>query len=450
MKVKSVGSRLSCSIILSTAMIFAGCGGGGSSNSTFDNMTSNTNGSSNSFAVKDGTYRAAVSNSPYANVLSGCIKDGDTSSPCTLSRLPFIGQNNTIPNKADILAQTLVSHAWMAERFSQLLDQMPADMFLLFRGVTGVVIGADIRPSYYTGNTAAIYLDPADLWITASERATISKEEDYRSGFGNSLKFVNLWRYVKGGDYAWNYYSLNSTVASRSLNDIIGPMASLLFHELAHANDFMPPSEFSRVNGAYTPWQQVQALGIGIGGASTYLTNTYPLNSQIMKDLAQVLYFGVTANEVQKGMSAGDVGAHFAGDGANANYGFGTQYEDAAMLFEETMMKFHYNIDREEAFTDAPTSASPACSEYVVRWGQRNRIGSSVVKTRAQIVVARLLNKGDVSNYFSGLPAPRAMINGLNWCSNLTSMGASPNGVQLQKPEETPIRDSDIRLPKYL
>lgn len=445
------------SVLFGLAASLSGCGGdgsGGGGRSMFDASSSADGASSSTGSITtDGTYQPALSGSPYSSVLVGCVKNSDTNNPCTLGTLPFIGQNHPLPTKADILAQTVVSHPWMAQRFSDLLDAMPNDIFLLFRGVTAVVIAHDIRPSYYTGNTGAIYLDPADLWITASERATIDKAEDFRSNFGSSLQFLELWRYVKNGDYAWDYYGLNSTVASRPFSDSLGAMMWLLFHELAHANDFMPPSALTSVNTSFTPWQQVSSLGAG--SASNYLTAALPLNSQMLKDLGQVLYHGVAATPAQKQLRAGDVGAYFAADGANSNYSYSTQYEDTAELFEEVMMKYHYNADREEAFSDQPVNVSPKCADYIIRWGQRNRIASPSVKARAQLIVGRILGKNDISIYFNNLPAPRDMIAGVDWCTNLTTMGSAPLGSVQQKMQNAdlvnrPIRETDFHHPAVI
>ncbi|GGY77211.1 hypothetical protein GCM10011613_22160 [Cellvibrio zantedeschiae] len=422
-------------------VLLAACGGGGgsdgSSSGPFGSNISVNNTGNN---VPDGTFRPAVANSPYSSQIVNCVKivNDNPVNECKLSTLPFIGQKTSSPTKADILAQTVVSHPWMATRFEQLLDQMPKDIFLLFRGVTAVVIGADIRPSHYRSDSGAIYLDPADLWLNASERATISKVEDFRSGFSNGLAFRSLWRYVQGNKYAYEYYDLDGPISSRTIGDIVRPMAALLFHELAHANDFMPPAYVAQVNPQVTPLSAIEALGNA--RISTGLTAQSPLNSEMQFSLARVMYRGVTATDAQKRLSAEQVGLDFAIDGASDSYNYSSQYEDAAMLFEEVMMKYHYNVDRELAFTDAPPATGASCANYVVRWGVRNRIGEPLVKSRAQIVVNKLLGVNDTAVYFAALPAPRSMRLGVDWCNNLTA--ASREGsMQKMSFEPMPARD---------
>ena len=315
---------------------------------------------------------------------------------------------------------------------------MPQDIFLLFRGVTAVVIGADIRPSHYRSDTGAIYLDPADLWLNASERDTISKVADYRSGFSNGLAFRSLWRYVQGKANAYAYFPLDGPISSRSINDIVRPMAELLFHELAHANDFMPPAYVAQVNAQLTPAAAIDSTASQ--RISSGLTAQIPLNSQMQYGLAQVMFLGVKATDVQKQLLPEQVGLDFSVDGASDSYNYSSQYEDTAMLFEEVMMKYHYNVDRELAFTDAPPATGATCASYVVRWGVRNRIGNPLVKSRAQIIVQKILGASDTSAYFAALPEPRSMLTGVDWCTNLTSMSRE-GGMQKMSFEPLPERD---------
>ena len=94
------------------------------------------------------------------------------------------------PDIEDILNRTLVSHQWM-KRFEQYLRDsvVGQDMLNLLRGVTAVVISAEVRPSFYWAVTGAIYLD-ADNWLTPVERDTLNEAPDYRAGFGAELQLL--------------------------------------------------------------------------------------------------------------------------------------------------------------------------------------------------------------------------------------------------------------------
>src|SRR5690606_19493220 len=366
----------------------------------------------------DGAFRPALGSSEYQDVLVNCINTEQASNACRLSRLPFIGQQTASPTKADIMDRVIVSHPWMTTRFSQLLDEMPDDIDLLFRGVTGIAIGADIRPSYYWAATGAIYLDPADLWLTSSERNSVSKSPDYRADFARELAFSSLWRYVQGNDYAWDYYPLDGQISSRPISAVVKPMAALLFHELAHANDFIPPARMAQVNDQNTPLDQ--AIAFEEDNVSSDLEARSQLNSQMWKNLAEVMFDGEKATTAQKQLSAETVGLEFEIDGASDDYAYASLFEDTAMMFEEVMMKHHFGVDRELAFTDAPFTEDAPCSAYVVRWGYRNWIGNPTVRSRAEIVVQQLLDSNNVSVYFANIPAPTAMTKGMDWCANLS------------------------------
>lgn len=366
-----------------------------------------------------------VSDGPYAEVLKAC-STADMASLCTLDTLPLIGRDSSAPTIPDVMSRVLVSHPWMAVRFEEVLNQLPPDLLTLFKGVTAIVIDSDIRPSFYSGGTAAIYLDPASLWLTNEEKADISRVVDYRSDFGAELQFIDLWRYVKDNDYAYASFSLNGT-ETRQLSDITYPLARLLFHELAHANDLLPPGSQPALDPQMTPYQAIQSLAnVTI---AERLHSDSPLSSALWLSLAQVLYRGVPSTPEQNGYSADFVGAFFASDVANETYSYSSRHEDVAMLFEEAMMKYHFDIDRDIAFTDLPLTIPPSCDDYLVQWGVRNRLGDLNVKPRAEFVAAELLPGVDFATFFAEFPVPTSMAINQGWCSNLTLGVVTPQGL---------------------
>ena len=396
--------RPSCFLGLVLLLALGGCGGGGGTT---------TNGGSPPDLADVAVYAA---DSPYALVLKECATATAEADLCTLATLPLIGAAAPDPTVADVMDRVLVSHPWMGERFAQVLEQLPPDLLILFKGVTAVVIDADIRPSYYDAGNAALYLDPADLWLTNEEKATISQAPDYRNDFGAQLQFVPLTRYVLGDSYAYSYYPLDGT-ATRQLSDILYPMARLLYHELAHANDYLPPALQPGLDPQLTPYRA--ELSVAADSVAAHLYAVSPLTSGFWKDLGRVLYAGVPPSTEQLGYSAAQVGSEFAADVAGDPYGYSTAHEDVAMLFEATMMKYHFGIDRDTAFTDRPATATPACDDYLVQWGVRRRIGDPAVKPRAAQVAAELLPGSDLGAFFAALPAPTPLVDGQGWCANL-------------------------------
>jgi hypothetical protein len=410
--------RIICLVAL--LALCAGCNGGGGSGGT-PNSVSNVGlrPTASQLAVADAT-------SPYRNVLVDCILAETAAQSCSLTVLPLIGQEHVAPSIDDILARTVISHAWMGARFREVLELMPGELLTLMRSVTAIVIASDIRPSNYSFGTGAIYIDPAYLWLDNTEKATISKDDDYRANFGDSLPLVSLWRYVNGDDYAWSFHDLNG-METRTLNDIDRRFAALMFHELAHANDVFPSSQLVFLDATTSVW--TASASMRDRRISDLLTSQLPLNSRLLFDLTEVLYTGRQPTNAQLELTADLVGTEFENDGANYDYAYTTPSEDLAMLFEEIMMHHHYAIDRQIAYTDAPLNDGRFCSDYIVRWGFRNRIGDPLVRSRAEFGLRLLLDMPDVSAYFSALPSPKPIPGGANWCD------IEPAAMALRSPD---------------
>lgn len=383
--------------------------------------------------------------SSYAAVLAECAfvyeRGGanDVSSACDMERLPLLGQETQQINTESVLSRTLVSHAWMALRFEQLLEQLPADLVQLFQGVTAVVIGADIRPSYYWSATGAIYLDPARLWLLESEKNTISQAPDFRSEFDRELNFTALSRYVKNDAYAWRSYSLGGPETERPLSAIVYPMSALLFHELAHANDFIPPAKLNQIDRSQTVLEA--AVELERDNISAQLWSAYPLNSELLFGLADVMYRGETASAHQKALSPEEVGLAFEADSANDSYAYTSSAEDTAMLFEEVMMRYHFDIERDIAFTDRPTDESQAsCNDYVVRWGRRGWGGDPEVSARIELILPLFLDHNQFDVYLDALDQPNSLTPGLGWCANLSPALANFGEVGISRTRDAPAQ----------
>ena len=358
--------------------------------------------------------------SPYADVLKECVSAEVESQSCLLSDLPFIGQEFDSPTTDDIMNRVFVSHDWMGANFQTMLDYLPADIKILLKGVTAIVIDADIIPSYYSTLTGAIYLDPDYLWFSSGQKMDIPQKSDYRADFGNDLQFLTLARYTINNTYA----SSGFNYPPRTMSTIRYPLASLLYHELAHAGDFVPPSRLPLLSPDQRVADVINTHYYNNQMVSHSLYSSHPLDSVMLKGLAQVMYQGVTATAIQRTYSAATVGGEFEKEGANDFYNYSNIYEDTAMLFQETMLKYHYNVDRDVAFTVIPANEL-YCNYYIVKWGVRGRIGDPLVKDRAGHVAGLLLPHTDFTPFFSNLSSPITMTINNSWCDNLDLGGAS-------------------------
>jgi hypothetical protein len=357
--------------------------------------------------------------SPYADVLAKCVYDNaiDFRKTCRLNELPLIAQDTTNPNIDDIMNRVLVSHQWMGQRFKAFLQNNDnhGDFKKLLRATTAIVISYDVRPSYYWAVTGAIHLDPNDLWLTPDERDTINQAPDFRASFGNSLNFVMPWRYVKNNSYASFFYPEDVRV-SRDAADGVYELAALMYHELAHANDFFPQSVWASLNRNDRILDTVDQQQKSGGIQSDKLATALPLNGAEMYRLAQVRYQGETATATEQNYSPDDVAGFFSTEHSPHFYNYSSLREDYAMLFDELMMKVRFNVDRDIAITNQPQAAE----EYIVAWGQRGRIGENNIKPRVDYVTRRILPEfTTVSEAINNLVTPITMQIGKTWAANL-------------------------------
>lgn len=374
--------------------------------------------------------RAFNTSGAYASVIADCVKADAQKEYCSLSKLPLLGQETESPTVNDIMNRLVISHDWMADNFEEILYSLPEEFLPLFKALTAVVIDDDIRPAYYTTSTGAIYLDPAYLWTSVADKQTINPKEDYRAGFDDELAFRALGYYTQGNDYAFRYGSLTDN-STRSIEDTTHLLARLLLHELAHANDFIPSNSYTGLDTSLTVNQTTSALASQ--RPSNALNTTYPLESQLLFDLAEVMYFGETASSTLRAVSAEEAGTAFEPDGASDHYGYSNQFEDAAMLFETALMKQFFDFDYDVSFIDVPADEND-CENYIVRWGQFNRVGDSEVKERAQYIIGEFLPNLDTTLFFQDLDTPVTMENGLSWCENLANKTFDATNSHLAKP----------------
>ncbi|ASJ71391.1 hypothetical protein [Granulosicoccus antarcticus] len=358
------------------------------------------------------------SDSPYAPVLKECALIDEINDGCTLEVLPFITQASPVFTKEDILDRLLVTHDWMGERFEALLNEAPEYMIPLFGSLTSIVIGSTVRPSNYWIGTGGIQLDPANLWLSIEEKANVSIVDDFRSDFGKELQFWDMASLRIDGRPAIQFFSLSSR-QERTFKDILIPVYRLLYHELAHAMDYLPVASIASLDSSLVPAEALSANSHYFLSPQLYLD--LPLYSQVLYDLAQVSFQGGKVTDVQKNLTPLLVGSEMAIDGALEYYGYNTWREDLATLFTAVMMKKDFEVDYFLAFVDKPKDESEySCSELTVGWGVKNRLADPLVAPRAKWVVDSIYgSSAQFDDFFANqLGEAVAMTEGLDWCAN--------------------------------
>lgn len=359
--------------------------------------------------------RPYLASGPHADVLVRCVTIEFADESCTFEELPLLGMDSASPTVDDVMERLVVSHDWMALRFRQALEALDPDMLLLLRSVTAVVIDDDIRPAFYFRATGAIYIDPYFLWTTNAEKRTISRVEDFRSGFGDALRFEVFFRYVDDDDWAWESYSLEGR-EERGIAEAKLGLAAVLYHELAHAADYFPPGEIAGLVRSRTVLEASEL--------PTYTQPTFqllmlePLSSTVLMGIADVRFGGETATSAQRTLTASQAADEFEPDGASDDYAYFSPREDLAMLFEETMMRRRFGFERDLGFIPAPSNPR-GCESYIVDWGTRGRIGRPNVKARAAYVSSVILPEVDLDGFYDTLPEPEALRTGVDWCDSV-------------------------------
>jgi len=378
----------------------------------------------------------------HAQDLGDCLYSNSLRDSCQLERLPFIAQETVTPSVADIMRRVVVSHDWMGQRFEEFLTRADThgDIRMLLRAVTGIVIAADVRPSFYWSATGGIYLDPDNLWLTPEERDTIHETPDYRSDFDRDLRFVMPWRLVRDDDYVSYYYPPEWRL-SRGLAETREELLSLLYHELAHANDALPSTSWAGLFGVMTPSSAVGRNTL----SSEELAEAFPLASAEMKGLASVAFAGATATDLQKSYIPLDVAGFFEPDTAADFYSYSADEEDFAELFSFLMLRYREAIDADIAVTNHPRGENVTGSDYIVAWGQRGRIGEASLRPRLRFTARRVLPDLDVPAALASLPTPQPMRPGESWIDNLVLGGPpaqtmAPGSERYRRAVARPVR----------
>jgi hypothetical protein len=360
--------------------------------------------------------------SPYADDLVPCAYDAGQRADnlCALSRLPFLAQQNggTPPTVEQVMDRVLVSHDWLGRNFEAFLRTQDAqgDFRRMLMSTTAIVLGTHVRPSFYFAGTGAIYLDADNLWLTPAERDTVSEVPDFRSDFDRDLSYGAAWRYVQNNQSIFVFFDPRSRV-NRDATALLHETGWLMYHELGHALDFLPPSAYGGLNSSLSAWANIAPRFAAGQLASDVLSLQFPLTSAVLRGLAQVKFVGATADAAQRAYTPIEIAVSFTSDIATDEYNYTTAREDAAMTLEELLMSRRRSIQRDMAITDKITAGTTG-NTLLVRWGQRGRIGDAAIKPRARALAQALVPWFD-ANEVDNLPLPLAMRPDESWVANL-------------------------------
>lgn len=388
------------------------------------------------------------SESPYAAILRQCALVKNPELACSLETLPFLAQVNPIVTRETILNRLLVTHSWMGERFETLLTEAPDNIIPLFGSITSIVIGSTVRPSYYWAGTGAIHLDPGGLWLSVEEKANVAVTEDFRSDFGDDLQFWFFESMRLGNKGVGKYYSLTDTTL-RPYEDIKYPIYRLLYHELAHAVDYLSTESVPTLLSSVVPAAALLANENFF--ISPRFTADLPLNSLPLLAVGQVSFHGVDATSIEASYTPAYLGNEMEGDGSAKLYAYSSIREDFSTAFTLAMMKLSFDIDLYAAFVNKPADLDNYdCGDLLVGWGQKNRLADPLVSARAKWAMESVygVSPGIDEFFTTRLGQTEPMIAGVNWCDNRdgTLFADSTDASQSISPE---VREHEIEQLRF-
>ncbi|PSW58608.1 hypothetical protein [Photobacterium leiognathi] len=339
---------------------------------------------------------------------------------CLLEQFPPLGvEKNTPLTISDIEQRLFVSHPWMAERFLSVLSTLPSSLLPLFRSVSAIVIADDVRPSFYSANTATIYIDPRYLWRDEEEWLTIVPKDDFRDQFKANVSFLAVRQNVDsaGIPVQWISDTFSARNTTRTIEQLQPALFRLLVHELAHANDLLPPSVLSSLSPKRTIYQNITATT----PLNQSLYDQLPLQDALLFNVADVLYQGASPSDAVSELTAAQAGVHFETEGASDLYSYSNRREDLAMLFQSYMMHEHWGLQDQFLFLSQNEQMTGGCERYSVEWGQTGRMFDPLVYER-MILVAETLLEIELPVRFTVVLEATPIPPGTSWCEIINSI----------------------------
>lgn len=331
-----------------------------------------------------------IEGNPDAEKIKKCALANTIEKSCLVLDSPLLGINQTEVTIDAILAKTLVSRKSYGDTFKSILKMIPPESLIMFGAVNAVVIADRITPSFYTFTSGAIYLSASYFWKTPEEKIASHKIVDYRSDFGNSLSYEVSNEYVKDKKDIW--YSKSRSF--RTNEEIAPALISLIFHELAHANDFFQKSFYNssdlNMNKTFYTitderWGKLETLSQNV---------KVKLKSEILLRVGKILYQGEEATIEDKNLKAALLSDEFNNDGASDMYAYSSENEDVAMLVERAMFFHYFKYNSYTYFFKfpGPDFKIPRDYTYEIGGAVKNKITDAKVKERAQDVLEKMFD----------------------------------------------------------
>lgn len=347
-------------------------------------------------------------NHPNAKNLKDCVFKTEEETSCAVKESPLLGMSESPINVNAIMDRTMASRASYLETFRSVLNLMPKETLSLFNSVNAIVISDRIIPSFYHYGSGAIYLSGGYFWKTQEEKEASSKKKDYRADFGIDLAHYSTSDVLKNGKSIYN----SDQLKTRSDYQIAPLLIKLLFHELAHANDFFPKSYYS--DKTIDIEKSYYSTSIGNWENKKLLSQNFKseLNSKLLEKIGQVQFQGEKADDEILNVSAVTVAREFNDDNATDTYAYSTPREDLATLVDDSLSLHFFDFEAFTIFVKLPHANFTITEdfEHPIGGGVKNKISAPQVKERAVDVLEKIFGQNLSQKISNSLELRRPVI----------------------------------------
>lgn len=307
---------------------------------------------------------------------------------CVIKDSPLIGMSDQPVDIDLIMNRTMSSRSSYLQTFRTVLGLMPKETLALFRSVNAIVISDRIVPSFYHFGSGAIYLSGSYFWKTPEEKEAAHKNQDYRANFGTELSHYSTSDVLKNGKSIYDYQAGKI----RSDYQIAPLLIKLLFHELAHANDFFPKSYY--IDGKADQSKTYYETAIEHWDSKKLLSQNFKseLQSLLLDKIGQVQYQGKKADEETLNASAVAIAREFNEDNATDTYAYSTSREDLATLVDDSLSLHFFDFEAYTIFVKLPHPKFTITEDFShpIGGGVKNKITAPQVKERAVDVLEKI------------------------------------------------------------
>ncbi|SMF65289.1 hypothetical protein [Pseudobacteriovorax antillogorgiicola] len=330
----------------------------------------------------------ALDSSPYQDKLEDCVYRNEPDKACSYLTLPPLGQEEVLDRTA-IEARVVASDPWLRAQFVSFMDRVPESLWPLFAPVTAIVLSRNLSHSFFWALNGVLYLDANLFWQELEESYQVPVKSRLHNGFAGYSYYLEVVRTPEiSGDLP------------RTEDEIWPNFASELFHQLAHANDFMG-TDMSAAYAGITPYQLAvnrmdQRLHDGLGITLNAPTLTALARNIVYQEYSSLL-LGVDVETVESLWQESEA-THFLS--------FLSPEEDFAYLVQSLILDQY--LDVEEQIYLVPKGQELDENGLVgIAWGASRWVRNEDVFRRAQIALSSIL--GDDSQG-DGIPSQEAEI----------------------------------------